>query len=176
MPAAPQGAFAAILSDVRGSVDVHNFLVERDVPHEVLPVAGRTRSAERLAALLELPLEEVGKVVVFEGTAGGVAAVIPAGSTADVERVRKATTRTDLEPASDDRAAELTGYLAESMPPVGLPGEFTVVLDRALARDSVLYFPGGEARAVLKIRGKDLARATHAKVARIAGAGSPSSP
>jgi prolyl-tRNA editing enzyme YbaK/EbsC (Cys-tRNA(Pro) deacylase) len=160
---------------VRGSVDVHNFLVARDVPHEVLPVPGRTRSAERLAALLELPLEEVGKVVVFEGTAGGVAVVVPAGSTVDTERVRKAARRPDLEPASDDRAAELTGYLAESMPPVGLPNEFAVILDRALARDSVLYFTGGEARAVLKIRGRDLARATRAKVASIAGPAPPTS-
>jgi prolyl-tRNA editing enzyme YbaK/EbsC (Cys-tRNA(Pro) deacylase) len=154
---------------VRGSVDVHNFLVERDVPHEVLPVPGRLRSAERLAALLELPLDEVGKVVVYEGAGGGVAAVVPAGCTPDTERIRKATGRSDLQQASDDRAAELTGYLAESLPPVGLPGEFTVVMDRSLARDSVLYFPAGEARAVLKIRGKDLARSTRAKVARIAG-------
>jgi prolyl-tRNA editing enzyme YbaK/EbsC (Cys-tRNA(Pro) deacylase) len=160
---------------VRGSVDVHNFLVERDVPHEVIPVPGRTRSAERLAALLELPLEEVGKVVVFEGKEGGVAAVVPAGQIVDTERVRTATRRPDLEPATDDRAAELTGYLAESMPPAGLPSEFAVTIDRALAGDSVLYFPGGEARAVLKIRGKDLARATRAKVARITGrASSPS--
>jgi prolyl-tRNA editing enzyme YbaK/EbsC (Cys-tRNA(Pro) deacylase) len=161
---------------VRGSVDVHNFLVERDVPHEVLPVSGRLRSAERLAALLELPLDDVGKVVVFEGRSGGVAAVVPAGSTPDTDRVRKALDRADLEPATSDRAAELTGYLAESMPPVGLPSEFTLVLDRSLARDSVLYFPGGEARSVLKIRGKDLARSTKAKVARIVApaAASPS--
>jgi Ala-tRNA(Pro) deacylase len=139
-----------------------------------IPVRGRLRSAERLAAFLELPLDEVGKVVVFEGSAGGVAVVVPAGSTPDTDRVRKATNRDDLSPATADRAAELTGYLAESMPPVGLPDEFTVVLDRSLARDSVLYFPGGEARSVLKIRGKDLARSTGAKVARVAGI--PTSP
>jgi prolyl-tRNA editing enzyme YbaK/EbsC (Cys-tRNA(Pro) deacylase) len=134
------------------------------------------RSAERLAALLELPLEDVGKVVVFEGNEGGVAAVVPAGHTVDTERVRKVTRRLDLEPATDDRATELTGYLAESMPPAGLPSEFAVILDRALAGDSVVYFTGGEARAVLKIRGKDLARATHAKVAKISGPASSPGP
>jgi Ala-tRNA(Pro) deacylase len=154
---------------VRGSVDVHNFLVERDVPHEVLSVPGRVRSAERLAALLDLPLEEVGKVVVYEGGGGGVAAVVPAGHDPDPERIRKVTGLTDLKPASEDRAAELTGYLPESTPPVALPEHFTVLLDRALARKPVLYFPGGEARSVLKIRGKDLAGRTGARVARIAG-------
>ena len=159
---------------MRGSVEVHNFLVERDVPHEVIPISGRLRSAERLAALLELSPDDVGKVIVFEAGDDRVVAVVPAGRSPDTEGVRKATGRPDLEPASDARAAELTGYLAESIPPVGLPDGFKVVLDRSLARDSVLYFPGGEARAVLKIRGKDLARATKAKVARIAGA--PASP
>jgi len=163
----------AILRDVRGSVEVHNFLVERDVPHEVLPVPGRTRSAERLAALLDLPLSEVGKVVLYEGAGDSVAVAVPAGSAPDTELVRKATGRPDLLPASDDRAAELTGYLAESLPPVGLPGSFSLVLDRSLAGDAVLYFPAGEARAVLKIRGKDLARSTRAKVAKVAGPPAP---
>ena len=41
-------------------------------------------------------------------------------------------------------------------------------MDRDLNRDDVLYFPAGEPRAVLKIRGVDLRRATKAKVARLA--------
>jgi prolyl-tRNA editing enzyme YbaK/EbsC (Cys-tRNA(Pro) deacylase) len=153
---------------VRTSVDVHNFLVERDVPHEVFPVRGRLRSPERLAAILELPPEEVGKVIVFEGSAGAVAAVVPAGRTPDTTKVRKAADRPDLELAADDRAAALTEYLPESLPPVGLPDGVLLVMDRSLARDAVLYFAGGEARAVLKIRGKDLVRAARATVARIA--------
>jgi prolyl-tRNA editing enzyme YbaK/EbsC (Cys-tRNA(Pro) deacylase) len=50
---------------------------------------------------------------------------------------------------------------------VGLPPSFAVVIDRSLDSDAVLYFPGGEARSVLKIRGKDLVKATRAKVASI---------
>ena len=127
---------------------------------------------ERLAAVLELPPEEVGKVIVFEGSAGAVAAVVPAGRTPDTKMVRKAADRHDLEPAADDRATALTEYLPESLPPVGLPDGVLLILDRSLARDDVLYFAGGEARAVLKIRGKDLVRAARAKVARIAAGGS----
>jgi len=105
---------------------------------------------------------------VFEGSAGAVAAVVPAGRTPDTTKVRKAADRPDLELAADDRAAALTEYLPESLPPVGLPDGVLLVLDRSLARDAVLYFAGGEARAVLKIRGKDLVRAARATVARIA--------
>ena len=153
---------------MRTSVDVHNYLVERDVPHEVFSARGRLRSPERMAAVLDLPPEQVGKVVVYEAPAGPVAAVIPSGNDSDVSRVRKAAGRPDAQPTSDERASELTDYLPESIPPAGLPDGFLVVLDRSLDRDAVLYFPGGEARAVLKIRGKDLIRATGAKVASIA--------
>jgi prolyl-tRNA editing enzyme YbaK/EbsC (Cys-tRNA(Pro) deacylase) len=153
---------------VRTSVDVHNFLIEREVPHELFPARGRLRSPELLAAVLDLPPGEVGKVVVYEGQEGPVAAVVPSGHQPDPHRVRRASGQADIEPVTDDRASELTGYLPESLPPAGLPDTFTVILDRALNRDRVLYFAGGEARSVLKIRGKDLVRATNAKVASIA--------
>lgn len=153
---------------MRTSVDVHNFLIEREIPHELFPARGRLRSPELLAAVLDLPPAEVGKVVVYEGQEGPVAVVVPSGHEPDSQRVRRASGQPDIEPVTDDRASELTGYLPESLPPAGLPDSFTVILDRALNRDRVLYFAGGEARSVLKIRGKDLVRATNAKVASIA--------
>jgi prolyl-tRNA editing enzyme YbaK/EbsC (Cys-tRNA(Pro) deacylase) len=149
-------------------VDVHNFLIEREIPHELFPARGRLRSPELLAAVLDLPPGEVGKVVVYEGRDGPVAAVVPSGHEPDSQRVRRVSGQLDVEPVSDVRASELTGYLPESVPPAGLPDSFTVILDRAFNRDRVLYFAGGEARSVLKIRGKDLVRATNAKVAAIA--------
>lgn len=149
-------------------MDVHNFLIEREIPHELFPARGRLRSPELLAAVLDLPPAEVGKVVVYEGQEGPVAVVVPSGHEPDSQRVRRASGQPDIEPVTDDRASELTGYLPESLPPAGLPDSFTVILDRALNRDRVLYFAGGEARSVLKIRGKDLVRATNAKVASIA--------
>jgi Ala-tRNA(Pro) deacylase len=152
---------------VRTSVDVHNYLIEREVPHEVFSARGRLRSPERLAAVLDLPPDQVGKVVVFEGPKATVAAVVPAGTAPDVGKVRRAAGNKHLSPATDDRASELTEYLAESVPPVGLPDGFDLVVDRSLDRDDVLYFPGGEARSVLKIRGRDLVSATHARVASI---------
>jgi Cys-tRNA(Pro)/Cys-tRNA(Cys) deacylase len=96
-----------------------------------------------------------------------VAAVVPAGTAPDVGKVRRAAGDRELALASDERASELTEYLAESIPPVGLPNGFGLVMDRSLDRDTVLYFSGGEARSVLKIRGRDLVKAARAKVASI---------
>jgi prolyl-tRNA editing enzyme YbaK/EbsC (Cys-tRNA(Pro) deacylase) len=153
---------------MRTSVDVHNHLVERDIPHELFNVRGRFRSPARLASVLGLPPEEVGKVVVFETDRGPLAALVSSERDPDPKRLARAAKVGELHKATPARASMLSEYLAEATPPVGLPDRFTVVMDRSLASQPVLYFPGGEATAVLKVRGKDLVRASGAQVARIA--------
>jgi prolyl-tRNA editing enzyme YbaK/EbsC (Cys-tRNA(Pro) deacylase) len=153
---------------MRTSVDVHNHLVERGVQHEMLPVRGRLRSAERIAAVLGLPPDVVGKVVVFETDRGPVAAIVPSNSDADPERVRAAIRGHEISRAAPDRTSQLSEYLSEAVPPAGLPAGFRVVADLELTGQEVLYFAGGEATAILKFRGDDLVKATGAKIARIA--------
>jgi prolyl-tRNA editing enzyme YbaK/EbsC (Cys-tRNA(Pro) deacylase) len=143
---------------VRTSVDVHNLLTELDIPHEIFSARGRLRTPERIAAVLDLPPALVGHVVVLEDPNRAVAAVVPSGRSPKPRAVAKATGTSNLRIVSSDRASELTGYLFESIPPAGLPAGLLVALDRRLARAEVLYFPGGEPRAVLKIRGTDLVR------------------
>jgi prolyl-tRNA editing enzyme YbaK/EbsC (Cys-tRNA(Pro) deacylase) len=153
---------------VRTSVDVHNFLLERDVPHELVPTRGRLREPSRLAAVLGLPRDQVGRVELFEASRGRLVAVlVPADRSADPRRVARAVPSPTLQPIGPDRATDLTEFLPEALPPVGLPEETTVVVDRDLAEQEVLYFPGGETSSVLKIRGADLVRASSAKVARV---------
>lgn len=153
---------------MRTSVDVHNFLLERDVPHELVPTRGRLRSPARTAAVLGLPPEEVGRVALFEADDGLVGALVPAGRDADARAVGAAAGRTILRAVPEDRATELTEFLAEALPPVGLPQGTAVVIDEALAAQEVLYFPGGEPSTMLKIRASDLVRATGGAVAAVA--------
>jgi prolyl-tRNA editing enzyme YbaK/EbsC (Cys-tRNA(Pro) deacylase) len=150
---------------MRTSVDVHNYLVERDVRHELFTVRGRLRTPERLAAVLELPPQQVGKITVYESEEGPVLAVVASDREPDPERVRKAIKARELVVASAGRASTLADFLPEAIPPVALPETFRVVLDRTLAEQEVLYFAAGDPAAVLKLRGKDLARAAGATVA-----------
>ena len=153
---------------MRTSVDVHNFLVERDIPHEVFLARGRLRSPEQIALVLDLPQDEVGKVVVYEGSGRSAAAVLPVGCRALANRVQQALGTADLRRATQPRSAEVTDFLAECIPPAGLPAGIALIIDESLDRDDVLYFSGGEPRAILKVRGADLVKATEATVAPIA--------
>jgi Cys-tRNA(Pro)/Cys-tRNA(Cys) deacylase len=120
-----------------------------------------------MAAVFGLRPREVGRVVIFEAGDEAVAAVVPSDGEPDPVLLAKAVRRPSVNKADLERASTLTEFLAETIPPAGLPEDITVVLDESLNRDDVLYFPGGEPRAVLKIRGTDLARATEAKVDEI---------
>jgi Cys-tRNA(Pro)/Cys-tRNA(Cys) deacylase len=152
---------------MRASVDVHNYLVEREIPHELVPLKGRLRSPKRVAAVLGLPAKQVGRVVLFAGNQGPVAALVPASREAIAARVADALGGSELKEIPPDQSTDLTGFLPEAMPPAGLPGDTTVVMDRRLSDQEILYFPGGEPTSVLKIRPDDLARATGATVASI---------
>jgi Cys-tRNA(Pro)/Cys-tRNA(Cys) deacylase len=156
---------------MRTSVDVHNFLLERDVPHELVSLRGRLRSPgrmARIAAVLGLPPEQVGKVVVLRGSRDLIAVLVPSDRDADLRRVAVAARTPTLEELTSDQITDLTDYFSESVPPAGLPNGTVVVMDRTLAEQEILYFAGGEPTTVLKIRPDDLLRAAGAKVARVA--------
>jgi Cys-tRNA(Pro)/Cys-tRNA(Cys) deacylase len=152
---------------MRTSVDVHNALVERDAPHELVPIRGRFRRPDRIAAIFGLDPGAVGRVVLFEGDGRIVAAALPATARPDSARVASAAGIDRVKEVRAARASDLTGYLPEALPPVGLPQGVSLLLDERFAADAVLYFPGGEPTSVLKIRGDDLIRATGASVARL---------
>lgn len=148
---------------MRTAVDVHNYLVERDVAHELVPTQGRLRPPDRMAAVLGLEPEQVGRVLLFQGDRGLVAALVRADRDHSPDLVQAAAG--EAVELDDEDATDLTQFLAEAMPPVALPEGTTTILDEQLAEQEVLYFPGGEATSLLKIRPDDLVEATKALVA-----------
>lgn len=153
---------------MRTAVDVHNYLVERDVAHEMVSTRRRVRAPKQIAGVLGLEPAQVGRVLIHEAEDGLVAAVVGADRSADAGRVADAAGRGPVERVTLERATELTDFLSEAMPPVALPEGTILVLDEALAAEDVLYFPGGEPTSVLKIRPADLVAAAGARTADIA--------
>ena len=153
---------------MRNSVDVRNYLLEREVPHELVPVRGRFRSPDRIAAVLGLEPDQVGKVVILGANKGLVAVLVSSHREVDLRRVAISAPSPTLRELSSDEVTDATDYFAESVPPVGLPAGTQAIMDGELAEQQVLYFAGGEASTLLKIRPDDLRAATGAKVANVA--------
>ena len=152
---------------MRNSVDVHNFLLERQVPHELVPVRGRFRSPDRIAAVLGLEPEQVGKVVMLAASKGLVAVLLPSDREPDLRRIAVAVPTPTLRELTTDEVTDATDFLAESVPPVSLPEGTRAIMDHGLAEQQVLYFSGGEGSTLLKIRPDDLRGAVGAKVAKV---------
>jgi prolyl-tRNA editing enzyme YbaK/EbsC (Cys-tRNA(Pro) deacylase) len=152
---------------VRTTVDVHNYLVARDIAHEMVSTRRRVRSPDQIAGVLGLEPEGVARVVLHESAEGLVAAIVRADRSPDPKLVAAAAGRDSLEEVTAERATELTEFLSEAMPPVALPEGTAVIVDQMLTDQPVLYFPGGEPTAVLKIRPPDLLAAAGAHTAEI---------
>ena len=152
---------------MRSSIDVHNHLLDEDVPHEISQLPGPLRDLTTAPGVLGLPAEAVGRPTVLTDRKGCVVVLAPAHQEVDVRSVAELLDRKQLAPLAADRAPGLTGYLLGVTPPVGLACSAVVVLDECIAAQDVVYTGAGETGLILKVRGRDLVKATSAVVARV---------
>lgn len=152
---------------MRTSVDVHNFLQDLDIPHEMSRIRTPARGAEQLAAQLGLSPSQVIKVIFFSTGESPLAALVPGDSKVDYRKLREAAGADTVRLADSREVQDFTGYLASSVPPVGWERNMPCLIDMRALREDVVYSSGGEPTAVLKIRSYDLVRAADAEIADI---------
>ncbi len=149
---------------MRNSVDVHNWLQDMDIPHEMSRVKTPARGAEQLAAQLGLSPAQVVKVIFFRSGEGPLAVIIPGDSRVDYHKLRRAAGTDAVRLADSREVQDITGFLASSVPPVGWERSVPCLIDLRALREDVVYASGGEPTAVLKIRSYDLVRAADAEI------------
>jgi len=155
---------------MRGSIEVHRYLTERQIPHEFYRLGRPLRNINEVAALLDLLPSQVVTAELFEGKTTPVLVLVPAGVCPSVANVARTSGETRIRPATHSRVTEHTGFLAGWLPPVGHERASRVILDADLAEVDVLYAAGGDHGVMLVLRADDLIRATAATVAPLAGA------
>jgi prolyl-tRNA editing enzyme YbaK/EbsC (Cys-tRNA(Pro) deacylase) len=149
---------------LRSSVDVHNYLLDHEVPHELVPLQGPLRDLEDAPGVLGLDPGEVGRPTALCDEVGLVVVLAPADVTVDLGVVTGLLRRPGLSAVSADQSPGLTGYLLAVVPPVALDQPAEVVVDSRLASQGVVYTAAGEAGVILKIPGDELVKATNAVV------------
>jgi Cys-tRNA(Pro)/Cys-tRNA(Cys) deacylase len=152
---------------VRSSIDVHNHLLADDVVHELSQLPGPLRDLSSAPGVLGLPPQAVGRPTLLADDDGCVVVLAPADAEVDTSSVAELLGRLDLDPVPPDRAPGLTGYLLAFVPPVALECRSTLVVDKQVADQDVVYAAAGEPGVILKVRGADLIKATSAVVASI---------
>lgn len=150
---------------MRGSIEVHRYLTERQIPHEFYRLGRPLRRIDEVAALLGLLPSQVVTAELFQSRAVSVLALVPAGVSASAAEVARASGAARIRPAAAAHVTEHTGFLPGWLPPVGHEHASRALLDADLADSDVLYTAGGDPGVMLVLRSSDLIRATSATIA-----------
>jgi prolyl-tRNA editing enzyme YbaK/EbsC (Cys-tRNA(Pro) deacylase) len=153
-------------------LDVHQDLLARGMPHEVIRLRTRVASADDLPRLLDVPAGCAAvRCYVVERAAGSsfAALLVPAGTVPDESVVCDALVALAVRPATDDQVNAATGFAAGLVCPVGLPADVEVLVDAALTAHHVVYCALGESGVALGIRTPDLLVASGARAVPLTG-------
>jgi prolyl-tRNA editing enzyme YbaK/EbsC (Cys-tRNA(Pro) deacylase) len=152
---------------VRTCSDVHNFLTEQGVAHEIVQLPALSSTAQRAADLLGVPLGEVVKSLLFLLDGRPTLVLVPGDRLADPARLKAVAGCSKATLARGNQVLEVTGYRAGGVPPCGLATDLPVVADEAVFAPRVVYCGGGTEMTMLKVRSSDLRRLLQAKVAAV---------
>ncbi len=155
---------------MRGSTDLHNYLQNLGIKHEIFLVKNPPLRTQRAASLLGLPLEEIVKCVLLMADDEMVLACVRASEQVSLEKLKSLLKCEEIRLAAVDEVTKKTEYMLGATPPCGFACSIKTFIDKRILEKDVVYTGGGEITAVLKIRSKDLVKAAKAKVADIANA------
>lgn len=141
---------------MRTSSDVHNYLEERGVAHEMVPLADESATAELAAVLLGVPVADIVKSLLFVADGAPVLVLAPGDARVVVERLGRALGAARVTLARAQEVLATTGYRVGAVPPCGLARELPVVADPGVFAPPVVYCGGGAVATILKIRSADL--------------------
>lgn len=149
------------------SIDVHNYLVELDIPHEIFKLTEPVRSVERAAPALGLSLDQIAGVRVYRVDGEPVIVIAPASKEIDGGRLAGVCGGKEIERAREDEVPMLTGYLGGYLPPVAHKEKMQAYIDYYILKEDVVYTGAGEPTAILKIRSYDMVRATGGEIGEL---------
>jgi len=136
--------------------DVHNFLTEQGIPHEIVQLPARSNTAAKAAHLLGVQPEEVIKSLLFIVDDAAVLVLMPGDRNADAERVREAVGGGSCALARPQQVLDITGYRVGAVPPCAHASQTPVLADERVFEPAVVYCGGGTETTMLKIRSDDL--------------------
>jgi len=149
---------------MKSSVDVHRFLLEKGVPHEIVPVDVATRTCETAATELGLAAREIAKCVFFEADQHPVQVIISGDRKVNYDRLERALGTEEARLASPEQVLDWTSYPLGATPPVAIEEHCRTLVDKGLLDKDVVYTGAGGLNSILKLKVQDLIKLTGAEV------------
>jgi len=152
---------------MRTCSDVHNYLEEQGVTHEMLPLPDSSASAERAAELLGVTSREVIKSLLFLVDDVPTLVLVAGDARVDPAALAAALGARRVSLARPEEVLGATGYRVGAVPPCGLASDLPVVADPGAFAPPVVYCGGGAEATMLKIRSADLRGLLHPRLLEI---------
>jgi prolyl-tRNA editing enzyme YbaK/EbsC (Cys-tRNA(Pro) deacylase) len=147
------------------TLDLAEFIRERDLEAEIVAPGAHMPTVDTAAAAMKVTPEQIFKSVLFQARDGQCVMVVACGNgRVNLERVRAITGLQGLKLAKPDVVFAQTGYPAGGTPPVGHKEKFPVIVDTRVAAQQWGYAGGGRPEFLVKIKSKDIIRLTGATV------------
>ena len=129
---------------------LENFLIEHDIPYDLVTHPHATSSLE-VAELAHVPGSRIAKTVVLEDEQGYLMAVVPANNRVDLGELHRQMRR-NLGLATE---SELQGLFEDcelgAVPPLGMAYGIETIVDDRLAEQPEVYFEGGDHECLVRV-------------------------
>jgi Cys-tRNA(Pro) deacylase len=152
---------------MKTSIDVHNYLLSCNIPHEIVPIDTPIMTVERAVALLRLDPSEITKSVVLMADDNPLIAILPGDKRVSYEKLRDHLHASEIKLAGSQELAELTGYPIGATPPLAHSTKLKTLIDPKVLEAEVIYTGAGDVTAILKMRACDLQKITDGEIISI---------
>jgi prolyl-tRNA editing enzyme YbaK/EbsC (Cys-tRNA(Pro) deacylase) len=146
-----------------GPARVARALIEAGAEARLHEFAEGTPTAETAADAIGCLVEQVVKSLVFLCDASPTLVMVPGGSRADAEKVRRETGAEAARIARPELVLEVTGFEVGGVAPFPLPGVAQALVDRSLLRHEIVWAGAGSRRHMVGLAPAELCRLTRAR-------------
>ena len=150
---------------MKTAMDVHRYLLDRGVVHEIVRLPRPVLQAEDLPRALGVPADQCMTVRIYVAGTRTVAVGLPVGVPPQLEALLRAVGSRTLRAATGQEVNAATDYTAGLVPPLPLPGDVPLYVDARLGRYDVVYTATGDSGTALGIRTAELLVSSRARVA-----------
>jgi Cys-tRNA(Pro) deacylase len=136
-----------------------------DIPYDLRAFTKPAHTANQAAALLACPLGAIVKSLVFlMGEKEALLLVLVSGKNrADLNRLREILGQ-PVQPAKPEVVKKLTGYEVGAVPPVGMAGDYPVIMDEDLLAFDQVWASAGAGTILIGLSPQDLQQVSRAEI------------
>src|SRR6185312_2875895 len=144
------------------------YIADTEIDAEIVFPDGPSSTVAEAAATLGVKTTQIVKSILFENRNGECLLVVASGERRiNRQRAIEVSGLPGLQLASPETVLKMSGFPVGGMPPVGHHGRFSVIVDRRVMEEPVVFGGGGRTDAVVRILPADILRLNDACIAAV---------